>query len=224
VRRGHGFEEALPGLHVREAIKPPRPDYKASQQARARPQLLPKTGKHPSCVESVTPILNVSSIEVSETGVVLDPAGIDIAIEPSPPPMGPGVTNTMPAIAFDGTNYLVMWGRDPRDRPGIVRDHAPAALRAAGRLGRQRRGERFHPPLQGTQQGRTKLVLDLAFQLDEVGNLLRQHRPRSGIMIGRQVDRSARTVHGRLPFTAGAGCAAATGSRKPFLGFMSVKL
>jgi hypothetical protein len=46
----------------------------------------------------------------------------------------------------------------------------------------------------------------------------------SGIMIGRQVDRSARTVHGRLPFTAGVGCAAATGSRKPFLGFMSVKL
>ena len=112
----------------------------------------------------------------------------------------------------------------PGDRPCIIRGHAPAALRAAGRWGRQRLGERFHPPLQGAQQGRTKLVLDFAFQLDEAGNLVGQHRPRSGEVIGRQVDRSAETVHGRLPFTARAACAAARVRGSPSWSFRSLKL
>src|SRR3954468_1155964 len=44
----------------------------------------------------------VWSARVSPSGAVLDPSGMEIAVRP-------GFFETSPSVAFDGTNYLVVW-------------------------------------------------------------------------------------------------------------------
>ena len=52
---------------------------------------------------------NVSGARVSQSGTVLDPAGIEIAART-------GFNETSPSVAFDGTNYLVVWQEIPCNR------------------------------------------------------------------------------------------------------------
>ncbi|MBI5710718.1 MAG: M36 family metallopeptidase [Candidatus Eisenbacteria bacterium] len=52
---------------------------------------------------------HIRAARIAEDGTVLDPAGIDVALGVPGPP---GVFHMTPAVAFDGTHYLVVWHRE----------------------------------------------------------------------------------------------------------------